>query len=93
MRSTVNEIERLLDGYRAWLKDRTTLKAIEGGEWVEITTPFLDRHNDALQIYARHENGGFVLTDDSYTIHDLQASGCALNTDRMSALPAQSRPP
>ncbi len=44
--------------------------------------PFLDRHNDALQIYARRENGGFLLTDDSYTVHDLQASGCALNTDK-----------
>ena len=31
--TTVNEIEQLLDGYRTWLKDRTTLKEIEGGEW------------------------------------------------------------
>lgn len=82
MANTVDEIERLLDGYRAWLKDRTTLKAIEGGEWVEVTTPFLDRHNDALQIYARRDNGNFVLTDDRYTIHDLQASGCSLNTEK-----------
>jgi hypothetical protein len=58
------------------------LKAVEGGEWVEITTPFLDRHNDALQIYARRENGGFLLSDDSYIVHDLEASGCALNTDK-----------
>jgi hypothetical protein len=82
MAGIVNDIERLLDAYRSWLKDRTTLKEIEGGEWVEITTPFLDRHNDALQLYARRENGGFLLTDDSYTVHDLQASGCALNTDK-----------
>jgi hypothetical protein len=80
--SVVKDVERLLDSYRNWLKDRTTLKEIEGGEWVEITTPFLDRHNDALQIYARRENTGFLLTDDSHTVHDLQASGCALNTDK-----------
>ena len=80
--TTLSEIERLLETYRNWLKDRTTLKSIEGGEWVEITTPFLDRHNDALQIYARRENGGFLLSDDSYIVHDLQASGCALNTDK-----------
>jgi hypothetical protein len=30
-----------------------------------ITTPYLDRHNDTLQIYARSENGALVLTDDS----------------------------
>ncbi|MDX2150660.1 MAG: DUF1829 domain-containing protein [Bryobacteraceae bacterium] len=78
---SVAEIERLLHGYRAWLRDKTTLRDING-EWVEITTPYLDRHNDAIQIYARPENGGFVLTDDSYTIHDLEASGCNLNTDK-----------
>jgi len=49
-------------------------------EWVEITTPYLDRHNDVLQIYARRQNGGYLLTDDSYTIHDLESSGCTLNT-------------
>lgn len=82
MTTIANEIERLLESYRTWLKDRTTLKAVDGGEWVEITTPFLDRHNDALQIYARRENGGFLLSDDSYIVHDLQASGCVLNTDK-----------
>lgn len=82
MPTVVNEIERLLDEYRAWLRDRTTLKAIDTGEWVEITTPFLDRHNDALQIYARRDNGGFLLTDDSYIVQDLVASGCALNTGK-----------
>lgn len=79
--TTAHEIEKLLSDYRAWLKDKTTLREVNG-EWVEITTPYLDRHNDALQIYARAENGGYVLTDDSYTIHDLEASGCQLNTEK-----------
>ena len=79
------EIEKLLNDYRAWLKDKTTLREINGS-WVEITTPYLDRHNDALQIYARQENGGYVLTDDSYTIHDLEACGCNLNTEKRQDL-------
>jgi len=83
--TTVQEIERLLNDYRAWLKDKTTLREVNGA-WVEITTPYLDRHNDALQIYARAENGGYVLTDDSYTIHDLEASGCNLNTEKRQDL-------
>jgi len=62
------------------------MKAIEGTDWVEITTPYLDRHNDALQIFARRENGGYLLSDDSYTIHDLEASGCALNTEKRTDL-------
>ena len=79
------EIEKLLTDYRAWLRDKTTLRQVNG-EWVEITTPYLDRHNDALQIYARAENGGYVLTDDSYTIHDLEASGCNLHTEKRQDL-------
>ena len=78
---SVAEIEKLLHNYREWLKDKTTLRQLNG-EWVEITTPYLDRHNDALQIFARRENGGFVLTDDSYILHDLEASGCNLNTEK-----------
>ena len=82
---SVAEIEKLLDDYRAWLKEKTTLREVDGS-WVEITTPHLDRHNDALQIYARRENGGFVLTDDSYIVHDLEASGCKLDTDKRKSL-------
>ncbi|MBS1876652.1 MAG: hypothetical protein JSU00_25785 [Acidobacteria bacterium] len=53
--TTLQEIERLLTDYRAWLKDKTTLLEVNGA-WVEITTPCIDRHNDALQIFgARQE--------------------------------------
>src|SRR5580692_4396579 len=82
---SVAEIEKLLNDYRTWLRDKTTLREVNGS-WIEITTPYLDRHNDALQLYARRENGGFVLSDDSYTIHDLEASGCSLNTDKRKDL-------
>jgi hypothetical protein len=81
----VQEIERLLNDYRTWLKDKTTLREVNSS-WVEITTPYLDRHNDALQIYARQENGSYVLTDDRYTIHDLETSGCSLNTEKRQDL-------
>ncbi|MGA2595315.1 MAG: DUF1829 domain-containing protein [Bryobacteraceae bacterium] len=83
--TTAQEIEKLLNDYRAWLKDKTTLREVSDS-WIEITTPYLDRHNDALQIYARAENSGYVLTDDSYTIHDLEASGCNLHTEKRQDL-------
>lgn len=83
--TTLQEIERLLADYRAWLKDKTSLREIDQ-DWVEITTPFLDRHNDALQIYARAQNGGYILTDDSYTVHDLEASGCNIGTEKRKEL-------
>lgn len=83
--TTVQEIEHLLNDYRAWLKDKTTLREVNGA-WVEITTPYLDRHNDALQIYVRSENNGYILTDDSYTVRDLEASGCNLESEKRKEL-------
>ena len=79
--ASLSDIEQLMEEYRTWLKDKTTLREVNGA-WVEITTPYIDRHNDALQIYARRDNGGFLLTDDSYIIHDLEASGCSLTTQK-----------
>ena len=80
----IQEIDRLLNDYIAWLKDKTALRQID--DWVEITTPYLDRHNDYVQIYAKKSNGGFVLTDDGYTIDDLEQSGCKLESRRRQDL-------
>ena len=82
---SVAEIEKLLRDYHEWLRDKTTLRLVNG-DWAEITTPYIDRHNDALQIYVRTEDGRYILTDDSYTIHDLEASGCNLHTDKRQDL-------
>ena len=80
----IDEIESLLGQYAAWLKDQTTLHQIN--DWVEITTPYLDRHNDYLQIYAKRTNGGYLLTDDGYVLQDLELSGCKLDTPRRQTL-------
>ena len=80
----IGEIQKLLDDYMAWLKDKTTLRQIEN--WVEITTPYLDRHNDYIQIYAKKENNGFLLTDDGYIIVDLEQSGCKLQSPKRQDL-------
>lgn len=81
----IGEIQTMLDGYFDWLKDKTILNQVDS-DWVEITTPHIDRHNDCLQIYVRKHNGGYVLTDDSNTISDLENSGCALDTPKRKAL-------
>lgn len=81
----IEEIQKLVDTYVAWLKDKTALRAIDK-EWVEITTPYLDRHNDYVQIYARRNDGEFVLTDDGYTIDDLEQSGCSLDSPKRRSL-------
>jgi len=77
----VADIERLVDSYRIWLKQKTSIRDIDGS-WVEITTPYLDRHNDALQIYAKASDGGYLLSDDGYILNDLEASGCSLKSTK-----------
>lgn len=84
----VTEIETLVAEYSRWLREQFTCREI--GEWTEITTPFLDRHNDYLQVYARRSGDGFELTDDGYVIADLAMSGCELDTAHRSALLAET---
>lgn len=80
----IAETNQLLENYLSWLKDTTTLRQVE--EWVEITTPYLDRHNDYLQIYIKRQNGNYLLTDDGYILGDLERSGCKLDTPKRLAL-------
>lgn len=72
------DCKKLVDAYVNWLKARITVVDLNGV--CEITTPFLDRHNDRLQIYVEKLPQGLRLTDDGYIIGDLEASGCALDT-------------
>ncbi len=80
----IEEIQALLDKYVVWLKDKTTLRQV--ADWIEITTPYLDRHNDYLQIYATRQNQRYILTDDGYTIEDLEQSGCKLESPKRQDL-------
>jgi len=80
-----DDIKSLLDNYTRWLKDNTILKEV-GNAWVEITTPYLDRHNDCLQIYVKRSNGDYLLTDDGYIISDLINSGCVLDSPKRQEL-------
>lgn len=70
--------QNLINQYIDWLRDKTSIRQING--WLEVTTPFVDRHNDYLQIYTKQENDRYVLTDDGYIIDDLEQSGCKLDT-------------
>jgi hypothetical protein len=83
---TITDITNLMHTYYDWLRDKTAVTAIDG-EWSVITTPYLDRHNDYLQLYVRPTlTGGLELSDDGYTIADLASTGCDLQTPRRTQL-------
>lgn len=58
-----------------FINQRQYVRTLEGGI-LEITTPFLDALNDSIQLYLIDlGDDGFLLTDDGYTMWDLEASG------------------
>ena len=80
----IDEIQSLLNDYQAWLLDNTSLRNVEDS--VEITTPYMDRHNDHMQIYAKKTAGGYLLTDDGYILDDLEQSGVPVEKGQRLAL-------
>ena len=66
-----------IDNYLKWVKDNTVEEQLPDG-WTEIATPFMDRHNDGLIIYAKEDRGEILLSDDGYIIGDMEMSGVAV---------------
>lgn len=80
---TKAECQRLIDEYLRWLKEEFTLAELEGT--CQISTPFLDRHNDAIELYLERKNGALLLTDDGYTLRDLRAGDMEFTTEKRKA--------
>ena len=76
----MNNINLLIENYYSWLKDKTAWKNIKNTGWLSITAPYLDRHNDYIQIYLKKRSDGYLLTDDGDTIEGLRADGCKLDS-------------
>lgn len=77
---TKDECTELIESYVAWLRKGFSSQHLEKG--CELTTPFLDRHNDHLQIYALKQNGKIVISDDGYILSDLPTSGLEMSTEK-----------
>ncbi len=67
----------MIGKYYDWLHGKTSCN--QAGDWVEITTPYLDRHNDYIQLYLKQDDKGYTLTDDSDTLDDLKMCGYSLD--------------
>jgi hypothetical protein len=70
---SANEI---VNEYVNWIRTNITPKQIE--DVLELTTPFLDKSNDHIQIYISKSNGGYKVSDDGDTIREMKASGIEL---------------
>lgn len=79
--NVVLDCDTLIREYLTWLKSEISVVAVKDGV-CEFTTPFVDRHNDHLQLYLTQENGNYVLTDDGYTLSNLAMSGVDLTSPK-----------
>lgn len=80
------DCQQVIAEYLKWIKDNTVTKAVEEGKVCSISTPFLDRHNDHLDIYLLKTNDNLKLTDNGYTIADLKMSGFEINTPKRESI-------
>lgn len=61
--------------YTNWIKDNTSFREFQNDNAYAVITPFLDRHNDHIEIYVSKAINGIILSDDGNTIADLEMSG------------------
>lgn len=76
----IQNIERSMEEYWTFLRKRLVYEQV--GDWLEITTPYLDRHNDYIQIFGKSRDGRIILTDGGETLQDLTQSGISVSTGR-----------
>lgn len=71
-------IEKQID----WIRNNNLIKKIVEKDVLEITTPFLDNHNDHIQLYVASKEKHLIISDDGYTIADLKMNGFDLNINK-----------
>lgn len=74
----------LVTSYLEWFKSQFV--SVKKGSYTEITTAFLDRHNDKIQIYAIKNESGYLLTDLGETLSDLFMSGVSLDKGKRKVI-------
>jgi hypothetical protein len=79
----VGECKNLIDGYLSWLRQGLQVEQVSERCCI-IATPFLDRHNDEIEIYVERRGSGLWITDDGYTLADLDHGGVKLDTEKRS---------
>ncbi|MGM0520387.1 MAG: DUF1829 domain-containing protein [Campylobacterota bacterium] len=73
----MHDINQLVDKYIAFIKEGISVDKIEDNIF-EIETPFLDRKNDFIAIYAvfdKDDKNNILLTDNGITMTELELNG------------------
>lgn len=77
--------KELLDNYYTWLKENYRINSIDEN-CDEIITPFLDSLNDYIYVYVTHKKDEIILSDDGYTLNNLELMGIDITPTRKKIL-------
>jgi len=78
--------KNFIENYLEWIRKNVFLTKLAEGKWL-IETPFLDRHNDYIEIYIiSKKNENYLLTDDGYTLSDLKSAGMEISSPKRKEL-------
>lgn len=74
------DCHQLAVAYGDWVKQN--IEVFDKNGVCVLTTPFIDRHREFLQIFAEKNGEGLLLSDDGHTLRDLRISGVDITTER-----------
>jgi hypothetical protein len=72
-------IDQLINDYYRFLKQKTIVTENQINDWIQISTPFTDVFNDAIDIYAKKIKDKITLSDDGKTLKNLELSGIEIS--------------
>jgi len=72
-------IDKLIDDYYKFLRDRTLAITDTGTDWAVISTPFIGAFNDHIEIYAKKNQDKIILSDDGITLKNLELQGVSIS--------------
>ncbi len=72
-------IEKLIQSYHQFLKDKTVVYENQNTGWHTISTPFLGMFNDTVELYCQLKDNKIFLSDDGRTLNSLELLGVNFN--------------
>lgn len=74
-------VQDFIESYHSWLREAISYKQLN--DYIEISTPFLDRDNDHMNIYIYRDGAGkLVMSDAGYIMNNLEESGVSLKSPK-----------
>lgn len=67
--------EQLSNEYFEWATKNIDFSLDSSKNWVLIKTPFVDMYNDQIEIFVEQKNDYYIVSDDGYTLDELDTLG------------------